>query len=651
MRLTAVVAAAAIWALAYPGALPGQSPVAHAADQAQTMLIIDGSGSMWGNLEPDKRAKIDIVRELVLAKVAPSANQKIGLSSFGHRRKGDCSDVQVIAPVDSDRAVLNDGLLKLSPRGKGPLAAALREAAGALGPERPASMIVINDGIDNCRQDACAAAADIAKSLPDVAIHMISIGVEPSEHGQLACIAEATRGSFHDVATSDELKTAIDDVAAITMLAPPPVASADAGSAKQAVPTGATLQAKVSLSESGGTVSLPVIWTLYQTGSSTVLAETTGPSFTAKLDAGTYDIEAVYGRMRIKSPVEVAAGQTVDLTIPLNAARLNVVVKGGNDLQPPPATSRLISVEPQADGKAQPAATLLVHRSSLKEVLPAGSYTVSLSDGPVRQSKTVSLAAGSETTVEFTTATGRLELSAGLREDGGAIEDVTFAISEDDPDSPDGRREVARSRAPSPSFTLPAGTYYVSAHSGDGEVRQRIAVGAGDVVKRALILPLVPVKISTKIAGETASAQHGISYRVTALDGDRRELVRSVKPELNLTLLPGRYRIAAHLDTHHLKVAKEITVIDGQGQNVDLEFTAGEVRLKLGPGVSASISDTSWEILDAEGKRVWQAMATEATALLPPGRYTVHLQRRDQNLQAAFEVSAGERKVVEVGTN
>ena len=228
---------------------------------------------------------------------------------------------------------------------------------------------------------------------------------------------------------------------------------------------------------------------------------------------------------------------------------------------------------------------------------------------------------------------------------------MTFAISEDDPDSPNGRREVARSRAPSPSFTLPAGTYYASAHSGDGEVRQRIAVGAGDVVKRALILPLVPVKVSSQIAGEKASAAHGISYRVTALDGDRRELVRSVKPDLNLTLLPGRYRIAAHLDAHDLKVAKEITVGDGQAQDVDLQFTAGEVSLKLGPGVSASVSDTSWEIVDGQGKRVWQAMATEATALLPPGRYTVHLQRRDQNLQAAFEVAAGERKVVQIATN
>ena len=646
MRYFAVIAAM-LPALAYAVA----TTPASAADPAQTMLVIDGSGSMWGTLDPDKRPKIDVVRERLLTKIAPSTAQKIGLTSFGHRRKGDCSDVEIAAPVEADRTVLNDVLLKLSPRGKGPLAAALREAAAGLGAERPANMIVINDGVDNCRQDTCAAAADIAKSAPGVAIHVIAIGVDTAGQAQLACIAETTRGSFHDVTSSDELIAAIDDVAAIAIVAPAPGTSGASAAATPAAPTTATLQAKVSLSDSGSSVNLPVLWTVYQSGRTTVLAESTGATLTARLDPGTYDIEASYGRMRIKSPVSVEAGQTVDVKIPLNAGRLKVAVKGGNDVQPAPETARLISVEPEADGKPQPQAALLVHRNSLSEVLPAGNYTVNLTDGAVRQAKSVTLSAGGETVVEFTTTTGRLELSAGLREDGGAIDDVMFAVSEDDPDSPDGRREVARSRAPAPSFTLPAGTYYVSAHSGDGEVRQRIAVGAGDVVKRALILPLVAVKVSSKIAGEQATAAHGVSYRVTALDGDRRELVRSVKPDLNLTLLPGRYRIEAHLDAHHLKMAKDVTVVDGQSQDVDLQFTAGAVSLKLGPGVSASVADTSWEIVDGQGKRVWQAMATETTALLPPGRYTVHLQRRDQNLQAAFEIGAGERKVVQVGTN
>jgi len=198
---------------------------------------------------------------------------------------------------------------------------------------------------------------------------------------------------------------------------------------------------------------------------------------------------------------------------------------------------------------------------------------------------------------------------------------------------------------------LPAGTYYVSAHSGDGEVRQRIAVGAGDVVKRALILPLVPVKISALIGGQLATDGQGIAYRVTELDGDRRELLRSVQSALSLSLLPGRYRVSAHLDAHHLKAAEEITVEAEKSLNVVLKFNAGEINLKPGAGIGPGASDTYWEILDASGKPVWRTVAADAHALLVPGRYTVRAEWRDKHTEAAFEIRAGERKVVEVGQN
>ena len=228
---------------------------------------------------------------------------------------------------------------------------------------------------------------------------------------------------------------------------------------------------------------------------------------------------------------------------------------------------------------------------------------------------------------------------------------MTFSISEDDPDSADGRREVARSRSPTAVFTLRAGTYYASARAGDGEVRQRVAVGAGDVVKRALILPLVAVKISAMIGGQPATADQGIVYRVTALDGDRREIARSVLPELPLNVMPGRYRIAAHLDAHHLTVAEEVTVEAAKSLAVVLKFDAGEVSLKLGAGAATGAGDAYWEILDAKGKPVWRSMTTEAKALLAPGRYTVHLDQRDKRTEAAFEVRSGERKVVQIGQN
>ena len=635
-------------ALALSNALTGQSD---AADAPQTMFVIDGSGSMWGRFETDKRAKIDVIRELLKPIIQSAGQQSIGLASFGHRRKGDCSDVEIIAAPNAEHDSVITPLEKLNPRGKGPLVAGLRQAVAALAKTRPASLIVINDNADNCQQDACAAASEIASSNPGVPIHMISIIADAAEIPSLQCVAKATGGTFADVKDAVGLAAAIDAATAIAMQAPgakPPTAPGATG-APTPVATNAPLQASVALAQGGAPIALPVVWRISKANSSEAITESAGPSIVAQLDPGNYDVEAEVAHIVIKQSVTIAAGRASSIILPLNAGRLKISAR--NEKAAASASTLIIAAEPVIDGKALPELTTIEHHSPATLILPAGHYNVSIADGGVHQTKAISLASGDDTAIEFTLGTGRIELSAGLREDGGAIDDVSYTISEDDPDSPDGRREVARSRAPTAAFTLPAGTYYAAARSGDGEVRQRIAVGPGDVIKRALILPLVPVKVGVLIGGQPATPSQGIVYSVTALDGERREITRSVMPELALTLIPGRYRITAQLDAHHLKAAQEITVEAGKSMNVVLKFDAGEVNLKAGGTPAAAAGMTFWEIADANGKPVWHSMAPDAKALLAPGRYTVHLETREKQIEAAFEIRSGERKVVLVGQN
>jgi Ca-activated chloride channel family protein len=405
------------------------------------------------------------------------------------------------------------------------------------------------------------------------------------------------------------------------------------------------LQASVALAPGGTPIALPIHWRIAKAGASEPVADAVGPTIAEKLDPGAYDVDAEIARIHVKQSVTVEAGRSSSIIVPLNAARLKVATKS----EKASPSSLFVSFEPIIDGKPQPELTTIERQVPATEILAAGSYSVTVAEGAVLQSKPVTLAAGTDTALEFALGTGRVELSAGLREDGGAIDDVSYIISEDDPDSPDGRREVARSRAPTAVFTLPAGTYYAAARSGDGEVRQRIAVSPGDVIKRALILPLVPVKVTALIGGQPVTANQGIVYSVTALDGERREITRSVLPEVSLSLIPGRYRIVARLDAHHLKAAEEIAVEAGKSMTVMLKFDAGEISLKAG-GAQTS-GDTFWEIIDAKGKPVWHSMAAEAKALLAPGRYSVRLETRDHQTEAAFDVRTGEHKVVQVDQN
>ena len=63
----------------------------------QSMLVLDASGSMWGQIAG--RAKIEIAREAVGSMLATwPASQQLGLMAYGHRSKGECTDIELIVP-------------------------------------------------------------------------------------------------------------------------------------------------------------------------------------------------------------------------------------------------------------------------------------------------------------------------------------------------------------------------------------------------------------------------------------------------------------------------------------------------------------------------------------------------------------------------
>ena len=231
------------------------------------------------------------------------------------------------------------------------------------------------------------------------------------------------------------------------------------------------------------------------------------------------------------------------------------------------------------------------------------------------------------------------------------MEGVTFAVAEDDPDSPDGRREIARSSASVADFALPPGTYYISARAGESETRQRIAIGQGDAIKRTLVLPVTRLKISSLVGGQPAKEGMGLIYRITSLEGEAHEVARSAVPQLDLTLKAGRYRVEAKLGALNVKAAQDVTLEAGKPLETVLKLEAAEIGLKLPQGSGTAPGDVFWEIRDQSGHAVWHTTLAEPVALLAPGRYTVRLETRDRRTEAAFELRAGEHRAVQLGPN
>ncbi len=189
--------------------LPGQ-----AAAGTNLLYILDASNSMWGQAGgQSKIATAKRVMEQSLATLADSVTP--GLMLYGHRRRNDCSDVELVAPLGTaSRGQLTTLIQKISPKGKTPIARALEMAgkafAGRL--EDNNAVLLISDGIATCGGDPCAVAEELAKRGIRLQINVVGLDVDKSARAQLTCIAKAGNGQYFDARNAKDFKLAIAKV-------------------------------------------------------------------------------------------------------------------------------------------------------------------------------------------------------------------------------------------------------------------------------------------------------------------------------------------------------------------------------------------------------------------------------------------------------
>lgn len=191
--------------------------------QDNTMFVFDGSGSMWGQI--DGVAKITIAQKAFqdLRDTWPAASGDVGLIAYGHRRKGDCRDIEQIVPLGADGIDgVMDAIHQISPRGKTPLSEAVSQAATAMNyVEDPATVILFSDGVETCNADPCALSAKLEAQGIDFTTHVIGFGISAQEdREQLRCIAENTGGVYRDAADAQSLRDALGDVADAALVTP-----------------------------------------------------------------------------------------------------------------------------------------------------------------------------------------------------------------------------------------------------------------------------------------------------------------------------------------------------------------------------------------------------------------------------------------------
>ncbi|QIB34276.1 vWA domain-containing protein [Ancylobacter pratisalsi] len=196
------------------------SGTAH-AEAPRTIIVMDGSGSMWGQI--DGRAKLEIARETV-AKVLGTLppDQELGLMAYGHRTKGDCSDIELIVPPAKGTAgVIGEKVYSMRFLGKTPLSAAVRQAAEALRyGEEAATVVLVTDGLETCNADPCALGRELEAAGLDFTAHVIGFGLTKEEGTKVACLAKNTGGRYIEASNANALRDAL--ASTVTAQSPPP---------------------------------------------------------------------------------------------------------------------------------------------------------------------------------------------------------------------------------------------------------------------------------------------------------------------------------------------------------------------------------------------------------------------------------------------
>jgi len=289
-----------------------------ALGENRAIIIFDASGSMWGQI--DGKPKIAIAKDALKSVVKGwSEKSELGLMAYGHRRKGDCNDIEILIPVSKvDKNKIINAVMNISPKGKTPISRSLKKAAHELKfSEDKATVILISDGKETCDPNPCQVAKELKSEGIDFIAHVIGFNVDSKTDKELACIAKATGGEYFSAKNAQQLNRAIKEVAKKTQKPTPP-------------PKPKVKKLKhnlqISASESQGSKWIRAEHNLYQDGSfiKGCVSYKDKPCL-LNIPAGKYKVISKYNQLKVKNDIElnsttlkklhVIMGQTGKVTI------------------------------------------------------------------------------------------------------------------------------------------------------------------------------------------------------------------------------------------------------------------------------------------------------------------------------------------------
>ena len=436
------------------------------------VLILDASNSMWGQIGGEN--KIVIARRSIggLVDELPDTSQ-VGLVAYGHRRKGDCADIEIlqeIGPLDKD--ALKTTINGVTPKGKTPITVSLETAFGLIEGAQPTSVILISDGLETCSKDPCEAVRTAKESGLPFVLHVVGFDVAGEDTTQLECAAQAGGGVFLGAEDAEQLSDAL-----VTVYEKPE--TPDGRLVVTATSNGALQDASVQVHDAGTSA--------WVAGGRTYVSEETNPR-RIPLEDGSYRATVspvgISGNAEFVFEFDIVDGNAVERSFDFSSGEVAVLVTRNGSL-----SDATVSVLSNADGKQVAAGRTYVAATSNPRVLtvPAGTYdievkSVELKGDTLHRFEDVVVTGNERTGVQHEYASGTL--SVKVQRDGTLI-DAVVQIYDAGGHSVVGRRTYADGRNNPVTFELSPGSYQVRVNEVRGERREYetevVAAESGDL--------------------------------------------------------------------------------------------------------------------------------------------------------------------------
>lgn len=502
-----------------------------AAERA--VIVLDGSGSMWAQI--DGVARISIARDTldaVLGEVPEGL--ELGLMTYGHREKGQCSDIELLVPPGAGTgAAIGEAARAINPKGMTPLSDAVRLAAEELRfTEEKATVILITDGIETCAADPCALAAELEAAGIDFTTHVVGFGLSDEEGQTVACLAENTGGRYLPADDAASLVAALGEtVAAVAEAAPEPAPEPEPAALEfNVIPLATLAEGLDPLPADAGNA-----WEVYRANADGSEGEWVSTDYgngtKLSLEAGDYVLVARLGEARVSQPLAVVEGELFEPWFVLDAGTL--VVRPRPAEGQPVDSGAAVNITYGTDGETY-------GYGESRFIVPAGEIGITAKIGEGMAAQTVTLAAGETIETDMVVGIGRAVLNAfyveGMKvEDGGLAVRILGAKK----DIQGKRAEITYGYGPDGGFDLPPGDYVAILRMDEAEVEVPFSVAAGEMTEVSGTLRAGVVALS--MPGAEAFNLYGAK---TDIQGKRAEFGYGYGDGHQTTLPEGDYVVS-----------------------------------------------------------------------------------------------------------